>query len=158
MTTTRTTTSVPTMTITGSGGIGTAANKITFNFNKGIKDGLFTVNDIGIVNGTIHSDSFTKVSATQYTIMVTPSLGGKHSNVAITVETSTLTGTANTLTDISDNGNTHTGKRPIFNGFIKIKCNFVSASAHTATACNPHGWHQCYCSCSSHDSLSVVVL
>jgi hypothetical protein len=40
--------------------------------------------------------------------MVTPSLGGKHSNVAITVETNTLTGTANTLTDISDNGNTHT--------------------------------------------------
>jgi hypothetical protein len=35
--------------------------------------------------------------------MVTPSLGGKHSNVAITVETNTLTGAANTLTDISDN-------------------------------------------------------
>jgi hypothetical protein len=48
--------------------------------------------------------------------MVTPSLGGKHSNVAITVETNTLTGTASTLTetgtastltDISDNGNTN---------------------------------------------------
>jgi hypothetical protein len=37
------------------------------------------VDDIGIVNGTINSGSFTKVSATQYTIMVTPSLGGKHS-------------------------------------------------------------------------------
>jgi hypothetical protein len=108
MPTTRTTTSVPTMTITGSGGIGTAANKITFNFNKAIQDGSFTVDDIGIVNGTINSGSFTKVSETQYTIMVTPSLGGKHSNVAITVETNTLTGTANTLTDISDNGNTHT--------------------------------------------------
>ncbi len=96
------------MRITGSGGMGTGANKITFNFNKAIKDGSFTVDDIGIVNGTINLGSFTKVSATQYTIMVTPSLGGKHSNVAITVETSTLTGTANTLTDISDNGNTHT--------------------------------------------------
>jgi hypothetical protein len=82
MTTTRTTTSVSTMTITGSGGISTAANKITFNFNKAIKDGVFTVNDIGIVNGTINPDSFTKVSATQYTIMVTPSLGGKHSHLA----------------------------------------------------------------------------
>ncbi len=108
MTTTRTIALVPTMRITGSGGMGTAANKITFNFNKAIKDGSFTVGDIGIVNGTIDLGSFTKVSATQYTIMLTPSLGGKHSNVAITVETSTLTGTANTLTDISDNGNTHT--------------------------------------------------
>jgi hypothetical protein len=48
-----------------------------------IKDGSFTVDDIGIANGTIHSDSFTKVSETQYTVIVTPSLGGKHSNVAI---------------------------------------------------------------------------
>jgi hypothetical protein len=63
------------------------------------------VDDIGIVNGTINSGSFTKVSATQYTIMVTPSLGGKHSNVAITTE---INNTTNTLTDISDNGNTHT--------------------------------------------------
>ncbi|SHN92361.1 BspA family leucine-rich repeat surface protein, partial [bacterium endosymbiont of Bathymodiolus sp. 5 South] len=108
MTTTKTITLVPTITITGSGGMGSGANKITFNFNKAIQDGSFTVDDIGIVNGTINSGSFTKVSATQYTIMVTPSLGGKHSNVAITVETNTLTGTASTLTDISDNGNTHT--------------------------------------------------
>jgi hypothetical protein len=57
----------------------------------------------------IHSSLlFCRVIVTQYTIMVTPSLGGKHSNVAITVETNTLTGTASTLTDISDNGNTHT--------------------------------------------------
>jgi uncharacterized protein (DUF952 family) len=34
----------------------------TFNFSKAIKDGSFTVDDIGIANGTIHSDSFTKVS------------------------------------------------------------------------------------------------
>ncbi len=108
MTTTRTIAFVPTITITGSGGMGSGANKITFNFNKAIQDGSFTVDDIGIINGTINSGSFTKVSATQYTIMVTPSLGGKHSNVAITVETNTLTGAANTLTDISDNGNTHT--------------------------------------------------
>jgi hypothetical protein len=54
------------------------------------------------------SHQYHTVSATQYTIMVTPSLGGKHSNVAITVETNPLTGTASTLTDISDNGNTHT--------------------------------------------------
>jgi hypothetical protein len=46
-----------------------------------------------IANGTIHSDSFTKVSETQYTVIVTPSLGGKHSNVAITV-------VANAFTDI----------------------------------------------------------
>jgi hypothetical protein len=39
--------------------------------------------DIGITNGTINSGSFTKVSETQYTVMVTPSLGGKHSNVAV---------------------------------------------------------------------------
>jgi hypothetical protein len=30
---------------------------------------------------TINSGSFTKVSETQYTVMVTPNLGGKHSNV-----------------------------------------------------------------------------
>jgi hypothetical protein len=46
MTTTRTIALVPTMRITGSGGMGTGANKITFNFNKAIKDGSFTVDDI----------------------------------------------------------------------------------------------------------------
>jgi hypothetical protein len=40
-----------------------------------------------------HSGSFTKVSETQYTVMVTPNLGGKHSNVGITVA-------ANTFTDV----------------------------------------------------------
>jgi hypothetical protein len=95
MTTTRTIALVPTMRITGSGGMGTGANKITFNFtkkimiiqteiinledlvptnhlyrkftklidlnfNKAIKDGSFTVDDIGIVNGTINLGSFTK--------------------------------------------------------------------------------------------------
>jgi hypothetical protein len=49
------------------------------------------VDDIGIANGTIHSDSFTKVSETQYTVIVTPSLGGKHSNVAITVAANAFT-------------------------------------------------------------------
>jgi hypothetical protein len=49
MTTTKTITLVPTITITGSGGIGSGANKITFNFNKAIQDGSFTVDDIGIV-------------------------------------------------------------------------------------------------------------
>ncbi|SSC07410.1 hypothetical protein BTURTLESOX_765 [bacterium endosymbiont of Bathymodiolus sp. 5 South] len=44
------------------------------------------------------------------------------------------------------------------NGFVKIKCNFVSATAHTATACNRYGWHKCYCFCSSHDSFLIVVL
>jgi hypothetical protein len=39
--------------ITGSGGEGTAANTITFNFSAAIKDGSFTVDDIGITNGTI---------------------------------------------------------------------------------------------------------
>jgi hypothetical protein len=43
--------------------------------------------------------SFTKVSETQYTVMVTPSLGGKHSNVGITVA-------ANTFTDVVGNTNT----------------------------------------------------
>jgi hypothetical protein len=66
MTTTRTIAFVPTITITGSGGMGSGANKITFNFNKAIQDGSFTVDDIGIINGTINSGSFTKVSATQY--------------------------------------------------------------------------------------------
>jgi hypothetical protein len=69
MTTTRTIAFVPTITITGSGGMGSGANKITFNFNKAIQDGSFTVDDIGIINGTINSGSFTKVSATQYTII-----------------------------------------------------------------------------------------
>jgi hypothetical protein len=40
-----------------------------------------------------HSDSFTKVSETQYTVIVTPSLGGKHSNVAITVAANAFTDT-----------------------------------------------------------------
>ncbi|VVM18674.1 Chitinase (EC [uncultured Gammaproteobacteria bacterium] len=88
----------PTLIITGSGGKNTAANTIAFNFSKAIKDGSFTVDDIGIANGIIHSDSFTKVSETQYTIIVTPSLGGKHSNVAITV-------VANAFTDIAGNAN-----------------------------------------------------
>jgi hypothetical protein len=43
--------------------------------------------------------SFTKVSETQYTVMVTPNLGGKHSNVGITVA-------ANTFTDVVGNTNT----------------------------------------------------
>jgi hypothetical protein len=63
-----------------------------------IKDGSFNVDDISVVNSTINSDSFTKVSETQYTIIVTPSLGGKHSNVAITV-------VANTFTDVAGNIN-----------------------------------------------------
>jgi hypothetical protein len=54
MTTTRTIAFVPTITITGSGGMGSGANKITFNFNKALKDGAFTGGDIGIVNGTIY--------------------------------------------------------------------------------------------------------
>jgi hypothetical protein len=49
-------------------------------FSKAIKDGTFSIDDINIVNGTIDSGSFTKVSEMQYTIMVTPSLGVKHSN------------------------------------------------------------------------------
>jgi hypothetical protein len=42
------------------------------------------VDDIRISNGSINAGSFTKISDTQYTIVVTPSLGGQHSNVAIT--------------------------------------------------------------------------
>jgi hypothetical protein len=51
-----------------SGGANTAANTITFNFSAAIKDGSFTVDDIGVTNGTINSGSFTKVSETQYTV------------------------------------------------------------------------------------------
>ncbi|OJA03183.1 BspA family leucine-rich repeat surface protein, partial [Bathymodiolus thermophilus thioautotrophic gill symbiont] len=43
--------------------------------------------------------SFTRVNESQYTIMVTPSLGGMHANVAITVA-------ANTFTDSVGNANT----------------------------------------------------
>jgi uncharacterized alpha/beta hydrolase family protein len=43
----------PTLMITGSGGKNTAANTITFNFSKAIKDGSFTVDDIGIGDGNI---------------------------------------------------------------------------------------------------------
>jgi hypothetical protein len=42
MPTTKTITSVPSLTIAGSGGVNTAANTITFNFSKAVKDGLFT--------------------------------------------------------------------------------------------------------------------
>jgi hypothetical protein len=48
MPTTKTITSVPSLTIAGNGGVNTAANTITFNFSKTVKDGLFTVDDIGI--------------------------------------------------------------------------------------------------------------
>jgi hypothetical protein len=41
----------PTLIITGSGGADTAANTITFNFSKIIRDGSFTVDDIDIENG-----------------------------------------------------------------------------------------------------------
>jgi hypothetical protein len=47
--------------ITGSGGANATANTITFNFSAAIKDESFTVDDIGITNGTINSGSFTKV-------------------------------------------------------------------------------------------------
>ena len=90
--------SSPTLTIAGSGGTDATANTIIFNFSKAIKDGTFSIDDINIVNGTINSGSLTKVSETQYTIMVTQSLGGKHSNVAITV-------VANTFTDVAGNTN-----------------------------------------------------
>jgi hypothetical protein len=36
---------VPSLTIAGNGGVNTAANTITFNFSKAVKDGLFTVDD-----------------------------------------------------------------------------------------------------------------
>jgi hypothetical protein len=81
----------------------TSSNEITFNFSESIRDGSFTIDDIGIVHGTIDSGSFTKVSETQYTIRVTPSLGGEHSNVAITVA-------ANTFTNIAGNANTAIAK------------------------------------------------
>jgi ABC-type branched-subunit amino acid transport system permease subunit len=52
------------------------------------------VDDISITNGTIIPHSFTRVNATEYIIIVTPNLGGKHSNVGITVA-------ANSFTDIA---------------------------------------------------------
>jgi hypothetical protein len=52
-------------------------------FSEAIRNGSFSVDDIRISNGTINAGSFTKISDTQYTIVVTPSLGGQHSNVAI---------------------------------------------------------------------------
>jgi hypothetical protein len=36
--------------------------------SKAIRNGSFTVDDIGIENGTINAGTFTKVSATQYTM------------------------------------------------------------------------------------------
>jgi hypothetical protein len=41
------------------------------------------VDDIGIVNGTINSGSFIKVSETQYTVITTPSLGGKPFSIVV---------------------------------------------------------------------------
>jgi hypothetical protein len=93
----------PTLTITGGGGKNTASNTITFNFSEAIRNGSFSVDDIRISNGTINAGSFTKISDTQYTIVVTPSLGGQHSNVAITV-------LANTFVDIVGNTNTAIAK------------------------------------------------
>ncbi|SHA15745.1 Chitinase [Bathymodiolus thermophilus thioautotrophic gill symbiont] len=93
----------PTLLISGSGGKDSAANTITFNFSKAIKDGSFTVDDIDIINGTINAGSLTKINETQYTIKVTPNLGGKHSNVAITVA-------AGAFADIVGNVNTAVAK------------------------------------------------
>ncbi|WP_337925539.1 BspA family leucine-rich repeat surface protein [Bathymodiolus thermophilus thioautotrophic gill symbiont] len=93
----------PTLLISGSGGKDSAANTITFNFSKAIKDGSFTVADIDIINGTINAGSLTKINETQYTIKVTPNLGGKHSNVAITVA-------AGAFADIVGNVNTAVAK------------------------------------------------
>ncbi|VVM27167.1 Chitinase (EC [uncultured Gammaproteobacteria bacterium] len=84
-------------------GKNTASNTITFNFSEAIRNGSFSVDDIRISNGTINAGSFTKISDTQYTIVVTPSLGGQHSNVAITV-------LANTFVDIVGNTNTAIAK------------------------------------------------
>jgi hypothetical protein len=48
----------------------TRISHLPFNFSKAIKDGTFSIDDINIVNGTIDSGSFTKVSEMRYTIMV----------------------------------------------------------------------------------------
>ncbi|CAC9565093.1 hypothetical protein [uncultured Gammaproteobacteria bacterium] len=93
--------SKPMLTITGSGGSNTAANTIVFNFSKAIKDEAFDIDDIDIVNGTINFGSFTRVSETQYTIVVTPNLSGKHSNVAITITENTLERITNVASNIS---------------------------------------------------------
>jgi hypothetical protein len=116
----------PTLTITGSGGKNIATNTITFNFSEAIRNGSFSVDDIRISNGSINAGSFTKISDTQYTIVVTPSLGGQHSNVAITV-------LANTFVDIVGNTNTacalkhpghisHIANIPIANVLVKRGC------------------------------------
>ncbi|CAC9452951.1 hypothetical protein, partial [uncultured Gammaproteobacteria bacterium] len=104
----------PTLTITGSGGASIATKIIAFNFNEAIKDGSFTVDDVGIVNGTIDTGSFTKVSDTQYTIMVTPNLSGRHSNVAITVA-------ANTFTNLAGNPNATATKNTTSVTFLRDK-------------------------------------
>jgi hypothetical protein len=49
----------PTLTITGSGGKNIATNTITFNFSEAIRNGLFSVDDIRISNGSINAGSFT---------------------------------------------------------------------------------------------------
>ncbi|SGZ64586.1 Chitinase [Bathymodiolus thermophilus thioautotrophic gill symbiont] len=113
----------PTLIITGNGGINTAANIITFNFSKAIKDRSFTIHDIDIENGTINPSSFTKVSATQYTIAVTPHPGGVHSNVAITVS-------ANTFVDIAGNANAVVVRNITQISYLKNKIDIDGVTAH----------------------------
>ncbi|CAC9494124.1 hypothetical protein [uncultured Gammaproteobacteria bacterium] len=60
----------PILTIVGSGGANVAANTITFNFNEAIRIASFGISSISVANGTINPGSFTKLSDTQYTIMV----------------------------------------------------------------------------------------
>ena len=114
----------PTLMITGSGGTNAITNTITFNFSKAIENESFTVDDIDIVNGTINADSFAKISETQYTVMVTPSLGVKHSNVAITVA-------ANTFIDIAGNANASITKNTTKISHLKDLFNIDSSDSNT---------------------------
>ncbi|CAB5503515.1 BspA family leucine-rich repeat surface protein, partial [Bathymodiolus thermophilus thioautotrophic gill symbiont] len=114
----------PTLLISGSGGKDSAANTITFNFSKAIKDGSFTVADIDIINGTINAGSLTKINETQYTIKVTPNLGGKHSNVAITVA-------AGAFADIVGNVNTAVAKNETRINYLAKWIDLESETSHS---------------------------
>jgi len=82
----------PGATISSSASGGTAAGPITFTFTFSEDVGSsFTAADVAITNGT--AGTFTKVSGTQYTLVVTPS-PNSNGNVGVSVAASAVTDVA----------------------------------------------------------------
>ena len=96
----------PTVAITSAAGTGGAV-MFTFNFSEAIKDGTFLVEDVAVAGGT--AGALSKVTAMQYTLLVTPTTGaisatvavGKYSDVANNANTVSAT---NTYAAVADTG------------------------------------------------------